>query len=37
MPVANSYANCPIIKGPYTKNKREYVVIATKNNTNKEL
>ena len=37
MPVAKSYANCPIIKGPYMKNKREYVVVATKNNPNKEV
>ena len=37
MAVAKSYTNYPIIEGPYTKNGKEYVIIATKTNPRKEV
>ena len=37
MAVAKSYVNYPIIEGPYTKNGKEYVLIATKTNPRKEV
>ena len=37
MAVAKSYVNYPVIEGPYTKNGKEYVLIATKTNPRKEV
>lgn len=35
--VAKSFQQYPVIEGPYTKNNKQYVIIATKTNPRKEV
>lgn len=37
MATAKSYANYPILEGPYEKNGKEYVIVKTKTNPHKEV